>query len=118
VNKLRVGLVSDLPPGSRAIVDTGRMKVGVFNVDGAFHAIPNMCVHQWGPVCQGNVTGTLEADAADDWNLRWTREGRIIICPWHAAEYDLTSGECLSFPGRRLRKYAVTIDANEVFVEV
>ncbi|HWE61911.1 MAG TPA: Rieske 2Fe-2S domain-containing protein, partial [Chloroflexota bacterium] len=56
-----VGRIDDLPQGSRRIVRAGRLEIGVFNVEGRYYALPNVCAHQFGPLCEGVITGTLVA---------------------------------------------------------
>jgi nitrite reductase (NADH) small subunit len=116
MRRVRVGPLSELPPGSRKIVAVGKREIGVFNVDGELHGLPNTCIHQWAPLCYGEVTGTLETGAEHEWEPQWTREGRILVCPWHSAEFDITTGECLSIPGKRVRKYEVVVEGGDVFV--
>lgn len=101
--------VDELPPGARRLVKPGSLEIGVFNVGGRFHALPNVCAHQFGPLCEGGVTGTLTADRSEGWQLKWEREGRILVCPWHALEYDITTGQCLAYPKVRLRRFPVEV---------
>ena len=57
-----VGPVSEFPDGSHRVVDVGGRQIGVFNIRGTFHALPNICPHQTGPVCEAKqVVGTLLA---------------------------------------------------------
>lgn len=116
--KVPVGPVDGLPVGARTIIQAGGIEIGVFNVAGAFYALPNLCVHQWGPLCAGEVSGTLAADAATDWRYQWVRDGTIIICPWHSLEFDITTGQCLAYPRVKLRRYPVTVEAGIVKVHV
>jgi nitrite reductase/ring-hydroxylating ferredoxin subunit len=113
-----VGPVDELPPGSARIVTVRGVEIGVFNVDGAYYALPNLCFHQWGPLCTGTITGTLGACEQSDWQPRWEREGRIVVCPWHSLEFDITTGQCLAYPRVKLRRYPVTLDAGIVKVHV
>ncbi|MGH2551733.1 MAG: Rieske (2Fe-2S) protein, partial [Thermomicrobiales bacterium] len=52
-----VGPVEELPPGERKIVVPfrGRAGIGVFNVNGTFHALRNLCPHKSGPLCTGRI---------------------------------------------------------------
>ncbi|WP_276256693.1 Rieske (2Fe-2S) protein [Halomontanus rarus] len=94
----RVCAASELPPGDRRIVEINGRSIGVFNVDGEFYALTNVCPHQRAPLCAGELTGTTEADGVDD--VKWTRNGRILRCPWHGWEFDVTSGESVFNPHR------------------
>jgi nitrite reductase/ring-hydroxylating ferredoxin subunit len=113
-----VARVGELPPGSRRVVRRGRIEVGVFNVDGRYYALPNVCAHQFGPVCEGNVTGTLISSPATQWKLAWVREGTILVCPWHSLEYDIPTGRCLAYPRIRLRQYPVRVEGEQIIVSV
>lgn len=102
-----VAPVAEMPPGSSKIVVADRTSVGVFNVDGTYHALRNSCPHQGGPLCRGAVTGTTEAD--DPSEVRFVRDGEIVRCPWHHWEFDITTGESLFNRRRRVRKYETAV---------
>ena len=104
-----VGLVGELPPGERKIVEAEGRSVGVFNVGGRFYALRNSCPHQAAPLCLGSVTGTAEASKPGEY--RWAREGEILRCPWHGWEFDITTGRSIFSPHRtRVRSYEVTVE--------
>jgi nitrite reductase/ring-hydroxylating ferredoxin subunit len=109
-----VGAVSEFPPGTRRVVKVRNAEVGVFNVGGQFYALPNVCTHQFGPVCDGNVSGTMACSAATGWRHEWVADGQIIACPWHGLEFDLTTGRCLASPRVRLRMYSVIVENGQV----
>ena len=54
-----VGSVDEFPPGTHRVIPLGRVEVGVFNVNGDFYALPNVCPHQFGPLCAATVDGTM-----------------------------------------------------------
>ncbi len=113
-----VGPVTDFPPGSQRVVSVGRAEVGVFNVGGRLFALPNVCPHQFGPLCEGPVGGTTACSAETGWRFAWVREGEIVTCPWHGLEFDITTGHCLASAKIRLRQYVVTVDDGQVTVTV
>ena len=113
-----VGPVSELPPGARKIVSVRGLEIGVFNLGGEYVALPNLCIHQWGPLCAGKVTGTLAATAESDWRVEWVRDGQVVICPWHSLEFDLLTGQCLAYPRVKLRRYPVVVEDGMVRVLV
>ena len=113
-----VGAVADFPPGSHTVVKVGRAEIGVFNLDGRFYALPNVCLHQFGPLCKGTVNGTTACSAATGWHFAWVREGEIITCPWHGMEFDITTGQAIAKPKARLRQYAVSVEDGQVTVTV
>lgn len=104
-----IGLVGEIPPGARRIVELEGRAIGVFNVGGTFYALRNVCPHQSGPLCRGQITGLLTA--TDQKNLMLSRSGEIIRCPWHGWEFDITNGRSVFNPHRlRVRSYPVTVE--------
>ena len=112
-----VGRLSELPPGERKIVRVGALEVGVFNVDGELYALPNICTHQFGPLCQGQVSGTVVARAETGFRVEWAHDGHILVCPWHGLEFDVTTGRCVAYPRVKLRSYKVRVDGDTVVLE-
>lgn len=108
--------VADISDSTAHIVEVDGRSIGVFNVRGQYYALPNICFHQGGPLCEGKVTGTLVASAATEWKPEWVKEGEIVRCPWHSMEVDVTTGQCLAYPGRRIRTYPVRVEAGKVIV--
>jgi len=102
-----IGAASSVPPGAHIVVAVDGREFGVFNVNGAFSALPNACLHQGGPLCRGKLGATLVADAESDWQPRWEHRGGIIACPWHQLQFNVRTGQCLAYPSRRLPLYEV-----------
>ena len=73
-------------------------EIAIFNVGGNFHAIDETCLHQGGPLSEGSM---------DD---------KVVICPWHAWEYDVTTGVCLTNPGVSQQKYEVKVQGDDILV--
>ena len=108
-----VASVAELPPGARKIVEVEGRSIGIFNVNGRYVAVLNVCPHELAPVCRGKVGGTTLTSPPGE--FRWGREGEILQCPWHGWEFDLLTGNCLT-DKRRLRLYPVTIEEDTVFI--
>src|SRR6478672_13729099 len=107
--KHTVGIVGEIPPGQRKIVDLEGRSIGVFNVKGTFYALRNTCPHQSGPLCRGRLIGLLRA--SDPRHLELSREGEILRCPWHGWEFDITNGRSVFNPHRvRAKSYAVAVE--------
>ncbi len=48
-----------------------------------------------------------------------TREGHIVRCRLHGAEFDIRTGEVLrNMQARKLNTYPVTVEGEEVFIEL
>src|SRR6476659_94479 len=48
----------DIPPGGRKVVRVAGREVGIFNLEGTFYALKNVCAHQGSRVCLGRIVGT------------------------------------------------------------
>ena len=75
-------------------------EIALFNIDGAFHAIDNTCIHQGGPLGEGELEGT------------------VVTCPWHAWQFDVTSGKLTTGAGAGVACYACRIECDDVLVAV
>jgi len=105
----------DLPVGARLIVDIEGVSVGVFNVHGELYAYVNSCPHRMAPVCAGGVSGTNAPSGVDEYD--YTMEDRVLRCPWHGWEFDLTTGKSLFNRQRgRLGRCTVRVEGDEVLV--
>ncbi len=111
-----VGAVEDFLERSVRVVRIGDLEVGLIRWRGRFFALRNVCAHEWGPVCEGQlrplssgpVPGCMELD-----------ESRAVIeCPWHGWEYDVDSGRALYDPGIALRRYPVVVEGGRVLVDI
>jgi len=103
---------AELPVGARRLVDVpGVGTVGVFNVNGSYHALKSQCPHQGAQLCKGKLTGTAEPtfDPGALPGIRWTREGEILRCPWHGWEFDIRTGKALCGEHWRVATYEVEV---------
>lgn len=102
--------VSDLPPGERRIVEIAGKSIGIFNVSGKFHALRNICPHQFAPLCEGKITGYAPPSAVGEY--AWSSPGAILRCPWHGWEFDIATGRSVFNPHRvRTQSIPVTVEA-------
>jgi 3-phenylpropionate/trans-cinnamate dioxygenase ferredoxin subunit len=111
--KYVVARTGDIPDGERLIVDVHGRSIGVFNVGGRFHALLNRCPHQGAELCRGTVHGALEADAPG--RIRYDASRRLLRCPWHGWEFDLSTGQSYFDPARtRVRSYRTEVQSGEL----
>lgn len=116
-----IGSTSELAPGDSLVIELEGREVGVFNVNGEYHAILNWCAHQGGPACEGPIGGTYEATfdrESLETHRESVKEGRVVTCPWHGWEYDIVTGECLVDPSFELPTYPVRVDNNRIIVSI
>lgn len=88
-----VAAAEEIPIGGRKIVSVGRRSLGIFNVDGKYYALNNVCVHQGAQVCRGRVSGSTLPSRVGE--FKYGLEGRVLRCPWHGWEYDIFTGMSL-----------------------
>lgn len=80
------------------------------------YALRDICPHQGARLSAGKVSGTPLSRLPGD-PIKYSKQGQIIVCPWHGWEYDLTSGCSLVAPQRvRVRSYQVKIVDGHVLV--
>jgi 3-phenylpropionate/trans-cinnamate dioxygenase ferredoxin subunit len=108
--------VGALPPGERRIVEVAGRSIGVFNVDGTYHALRNACPHQLAPLCLGPVSGTTLPGEVGEFN--YGLQGRVLRCPWHGWEFDLTTGRSVFNPHKvRVKCYDVEVEGKTVSID-
>jgi nitrite reductase/ring-hydroxylating ferredoxin subunit len=113
-----VASAQDVADGQHILVNVRGREIGIFNIKGRYYALPNVCLHQNGPLCRGAVSGTVVANAETAWKRAWTREGEIIVCPWHSLEFDIATGACLAYPNRKLPTYPVRVEDQQLIVSL
>lgn len=72
--------LSAFPPGTRRSVDLAGAEVLVFNLDGAFYAIEDVCTHDYAPLADAKL------------------EGDEVICPRHGARFCIKTGAVTAPP--------------------
>lgn len=77
---------SELGPGQSKLVNIDTMMVAVFNLDGDFYAIEDICSHDGSPMLG---CGLKQDDLVF---------GDQIVCPRHGARFSIRTGEALTPP--------------------
>ena len=92
-----VAKTSDIEPGKMILVEVDDEDVAVANVNGEYYAFGAECPHAGGPLEEGEL------------------EGNIVVCPWHGAEFDMTTGKALTMPASdSISTYQVRVDGEEI----
>ena len=93
-----VARLGEIAPGTGRQVTVGERWVGLFNLNGEYHAIDNVCLHRGGPLCEGPISGT------------------VVTCPWHGWQYDVRTGENEFDRAIKLDTYAVKVENGDILV--
>ncbi|WP_111766399.1 Rieske (2Fe-2S) protein [Nakamurella deserti] len=86
-----VGRVEDFPDSGRLLVEVNGREIGVFRVDGEFHAVLNRCPHLGGPLCYGQIVSKVSSPAPGIVTL--DRSQTLLTCPFHNWEFDIRTGQ-------------------------
>jgi 3-phenylpropionate/trans-cinnamate dioxygenase ferredoxin subunit len=77
---VEVARADEIAPGQWRVADVEDTRIVVFNLDGEFHAIEDVCTHDGGQLTGGEI------------------EGDEIVCPRHGARFCIRTGEALTAP--------------------
>ena len=96
----KVASASDLPPDTMTEVTLGDNCYALCNVEGEIHAMSGVCLHRGGPLAQGALHGT------------------IVVCPWHAWEWDCRTGANTFNPEQKLQTYPVKVEDGDILIDL
>lgn len=99
-NFVKVAQTSEIPSGQGKCVEVDGKRIAIFNVDGLYYAIDDVCPHQGGPLSEGELGGT------------------VVTCPWHGWEYDITTGVNRDDSDVVQEKFKVMVDGSDILVAV
>jgi 3-phenylpropionate/trans-cinnamate dioxygenase ferredoxin subunit len=90
-----------LAPGDKKQIDLDGLAVALFNVEGQYYAIEDVCTHDGAPLAHGRFRGDQ------------------ITCPRHGARFNVRTGEALSMPAfEPVETYQVKVEGNDILIEV
>jgi 3-phenylpropionate/trans-cinnamate dioxygenase ferredoxin subunit len=95
-----VARVDDFPPGTVRTVEIEGTPIAVFNLNGHYYAIEDVCTHEAETLSDGAV------------------EGEEIVCPRHGAHFSIVTGEALSPPAYEpVTTFPVQVEGGMVMVK-
>jgi len=99
---VKAAAVGELSPGSSKLVEVNDLRIALFNLDGEYYAIEDVCTHDGGPLVEGEII-----------------QGCLVECPRHGARFDIRTGKAVRMPAFLPTKtFAVRVEGNDVLVEV
>lgn len=91
----------DVKDGEPQTVKLDGVSIGVYRVGDAFHAVHDVCTHEFALLSQGY------------------QEGDVIECPLHQARFNVVTGKCLGPLAKTdLAVFPVKLDGDDLLVEL
>ena len=78
---VKVATVDEVPVNGAKLVEIDGIRIALFNLNGDFYAIEDVCTHDGGPLVEGEIVN-----------------GHEVRCPRHGARFDIRTGAALSMP--------------------
>jgi nitrite reductase (NADH) small subunit len=98
---VKVAKIDELPSGEGRLVEINQKRIALFNVDGRYYALDDVCPHRGAPLSEGEI------------------EGEAVVCPWHGAIFELATGEVRRFPAATgVATYEVRLEGGEIAIAV
>jgi nitrite reductase/ring-hydroxylating ferredoxin subunit len=95
----RVASASEISEGEALHVTLDDRDIAVFNIDGAFYAIDDVCTHAFALLSDGYV------------------EGEVIECPLHGGRFEIKTGKAVGEPCTEdVRTYPVRRERDAILI--
>jgi 3-phenylpropionate/trans-cinnamate dioxygenase ferredoxin component len=97
---VKVAELDEIAPGDRKLISFEDVTVALFNIEGDYYCIEDVCTHDGGPVAEGAL------------------QEYAIECPRHGALFDIRDGSVLSMPAvTPVQTYVVKVEEDGIYVE-
>jgi len=98
---VKVARTDEIKPGQARLVDARGRQIALFNINGEFFAIDNMCTHEQASLAEGEISG------------------HEVTCPLHGAKFDVRTGSVLGPPAYDdVACYSVRVMGTDIEVDV
>ena len=98
----RIDLCSaaDIAPGNALKVETGDLVLAVFNVDGEYYVMDDLCTHGPGSLSEGYI------------------DGDVVECNFHNGQFNIKTGEVVAPPCMvPMKIYKTVVESGRVIIE-
>jgi nitrite reductase/ring-hydroxylating ferredoxin subunit len=96
----KVATLEECPPGSLRSVMLGMTPVVLANVNGNIYAVLDQCSHEELPLSDGSL------------------EGDTLVCEYHGARFDVTSGAAKGLPAvKPLKTFVVEVREDGIYIQ-
>lgn len=101
MDKIKTLKTSELSINSSKVINLGDKQIALFNCEGEYYALDDMCSHAEASLSEGDVYDCK------------------VECPLHGAEFDLKTGEAVTLPATKpVNKYIVNVEDDYIFLEM
>ena len=97
---VKVASTGDIAPGERLWLEFEEETVVLFNVNGRYYCIADVCTHDGGPLEDGQL------------------DGFEIECPRHGARFDVRTGAVICLPAvTPVPTFEVKVEGDDIYIE-
>jgi len=90
-----------VPVGEMKECQTDDTEVLIVNLNYQFFCLEARCTHAGAPLSDGEL------------------KGKVLSCPWHGSQFDVTDGRVLQGPAEQsLKVYPAKILAGDIYIEI
>jgi len=90
-----------VPVGEMKECQTDDTEVLIVNLNHQFFCLEARCTHAGAPLSDGEL------------------KGKVLSCPWHGSQFDVTDGRVLQGPAEQsLKVYPAKILAGDIYIEI
>jgi 3-phenylpropionate/trans-cinnamate dioxygenase ferredoxin subunit len=101
MDKIKTLKTSELSLNSSKVINLGDKQIALFNHEGEYYALDDMCSHAEASLSEGDVYDCK------------------VECPLHGAEFDLKTGDAVTLPATKpVNKYKVNVEDGYIFLEM
>lgn len=97
---VKVAKIADIPATKGKVIRVLGKEIALFQVEGGYYALDNLCPHEGGPLAHG-----------------WVKNG-VVTCPWHLWEFDLRSGEFLDEREIKVACFQVKVEGDDLLLDI
>ena len=98
--QIKIAKTVDLEPDSCMTVTANSEEIALYRVGDAYYASTNTCPHRGGPLGEGLL------------------EDKTITCPWHGWQFDVCKGVSLVNDQVKLKTFPVTVQGDDICIEM
>ena len=96
----KVATVDEIPVGKAKSFEVDDRVIAIFNIDGTFTAIDDMCPHMGASLCEGDFSVT----------------DKTVSCPWHAWRFNVVDGAWSDNPRIKTDVFDVKLIGDEIHI--